>query len=126
MTSTQEQLKKEIYAARSRKLRDAMLVQIRGTGIPMPISEYQFASPRLWRFDLAWLTDRVALELHGGVYTDGRHTRGRGFTADREKINEAQLLGWTVLEVTPAHIKSGQALEWLARALPEVAVLHRA
>ena len=123
MTSTQNQLKKETYAARQRKLKDAMMLQIRGTGIPMPVTEYQFASPRLWRFDLAWLIDKVAVELHGGVYTDGRHTRGNGFTADREKMNEAQLRGWTVLEVTPKHIKSGQALEWLARALPEIGKL---
>ena len=46
----------------------------------------------------------------------GRHTRGEGFTTDREKMNEAALLGWTVIEVTPEHIKSGQLREWLTKA----------
>lgn len=126
MTATQEQLAKEQRKANRRKLHDAMLQQIRGTGIPLPVQEHQFMSTRRWRLDLAWLTDRVAMELHGGIWTQGGHTRGGGFQSNREKMNEAQLLGWTVLEVTPAHIKSGQALEWLARALPEIGQLRRA
>lgn len=31
-------------------------------------------------------------------------------------MNEATLLGWTVLEVTPEHIKSGQLRAWLLAA----------
>lgn len=32
-------------------------------------------------------------------------------------IAEAALAGWRVLRVTGTHIKSGEALEWIRRAL---------
>lgn len=49
--------------------------------------------------DLAWPKEKVALEVHGAVFQNGRHNRGDGFLKDREKMNEAQLMGWIVLEV---------------------------
>ena len=79
-------------------------------------TELQFHPTRKWRFDYAWEGQKIAVEVHGGVYRQGRHTRGEGFTTDREKMNEAALLGWTVIEVTPEHIKSGQLREWLTKA----------
>ena len=66
--------------------------------LPEPIREFRFSSKRKWRFDFAWPEAMLAVELHGGTYTQGRHTRGAGFAKDREKINAAQVLGWTVLE----------------------------
>ena len=125
MTSTQQQLAREQREADKRKWVDAMMVQIRAQRIAMPVSEFKFDRVRNWRLDLAWPVHRVAIELHGGIHSGGRHTRGGGFTRDREKMNEAQLLGWTVLEVTPHHLKSGKAIEWLARALPDVVLRRR-
>ncbi len=66
--------------------------------------------------DLAWRKQKVALEIHGAVFVQGRHTRGAGFTEDRIKMAEAQILGWTVIEVTPELIKNGKALDLLDRA----------
>ena len=86
------------------------------TGFPGYTTELQFHPTRKWRFDYAWEGQKIAVEVHGGVYRQGRHTRGEGFTTDREKMTEAALLGWTVIEVTPEHIKSGQLREWLTRA----------
>lgn len=73
-------------------------------GFPDPVTELLFHPKRKWRFDYAWEEQMIALEIHSG----GRHTRGRGFVGDRTKMNEATLLGWTVLEVTPEHIKTSQ------------------
>lgn len=87
------------------------------TGLPPFTTEYLFHPTRKWRFDYAWPEAKVAMELHGGVYSKGRHTRGKGFTEDRVKMNEAQLLGWRVIEVTPEHIKNGSARQWLERLL---------
>lgn len=81
------------------------------------VTEFWFHPERKWRFDLAWVEVRVAVEVHGGIHSGGRHTRGAGFERDREKMNEAQLLGWLVLEVTGEQIRSGQALGWIERAL---------
>lgn len=85
-------------------------------GLPDPATELLFHPKRKWRFDFAWEEQKLALEIHGGIHSGGRHTRGRGFVEDRAKMNEATLLGWTVLEVTPEHIKSGQLRAWLLAA----------
>ena len=79
--------------------------------------EYIFHPTRKWRFDYAWLDLKVALEVHGGVFTNGRHTRGKGFTEDKVKMNEAQLLGWIVIEATTAQVKNGQMLKWVNDAI---------
>lgn len=82
-----------------------------------PRREFRFSAARRWRFDLAYEEEKVAVEVHGGVWSQGRHTRGKGFLADREKMNEAQLQGWLVLEVGYDDLSNGQAREWLERAL---------
>lgn len=67
---------------------------------PAPERELRFCPPRRWRFDLAWPEHKVAVEIHGAVWTSGRHTRGAGFSMDRAKVNTAQLRGWICLEFT--------------------------
>lgn len=94
-----------------------MLWAIRAAGLPEPEQEVLFHPRRKWRMDLAWKERKIALEIHGAVYTQGRHTRGAGFTEDRIKMAEAQLLGWIVLEATPELIKNGTALDLLERAM---------
>lgn len=96
-------------------LRSRVLAQL--ADLPAPETELRFHPRRKWRLDFAWPEARVALEVHGGIHSGGRHTRGAGFVADREKMNEAALAGWLVLEVTPEHIKSGQLRAWLTAAL---------
>ena len=95
-------------------LHQRVLAQL--VGFPDPATELMFHPKRKWRLDYAWPTRMIALEVHGGIHSGGRHTRGRGFVEDRAKMNEATLLGWTVLEVTPEHIKSGQLRAWLLAA----------
>lgn len=97
------------------KLRSEVFAQL--VGLPKPVCEYVFHPTRKWRLDFAWPEYRLALEIHGGVYSGGRHTRGAGFTEDREKMNEAALLGWTVIEATAEQVRSGKLREWVERAL---------
>jgi len=85
--------------------------------LPEPVTELTFHPTRKWRFDYAWPEYGVALEVHGGIWSGGRHTRGTGFINDREKMNEAQLLGWTVIEVAPKHVDDGSAERWVKEAL---------
>lgn len=91
--------------------------QCRYAGLPVPIAEYYFAKPRRWRFDWAFPELLLAVEQEGGVWTGGRHTRGKGFENDCIKYAEALCRGWRVLRVTTDQIKSGQALGWLERIL---------
>ena len=75
--------------------------------LPNPIFEHRFHPTRKWRLDLAWpheLGGGVAVECHGGTWAGGRHVTGEGFEKDREKMNWAQLFGWTVLEFTASQI----------------------
>ncbi len=88
-------------------------------GIPVPVSEYEFALPRKWRFDYAWGEFDLALEIQGGLFTNGRHVRGAALLKEHEKLNEAACRGWRVLFATPADVESGKVFEWLKRALEE-------
>ncbi len=98
---------------------DAMLFMeaCRLHGLPTPIPEFAFSAARRWRFDWVWIGQEVALEIEGGVWTKGRHTRGKGFLKDMEKYNEATLAGWKLLRCTPADVKDGSVFELLKRAL---------
>lgn len=95
----------------------ALLWQLRAVGLPEPVTEHRFAPPRRWRFDLAWTDRRIAVEIEGGSYVAGRHTRGAGFEADCEKYAEANLAGWLVLRVTSRMVEDGRALGYVQRAL---------
>ena len=97
----------------------------RELGLPLPIREAKFHPVRQWKFDFAWSAYGVALEVDGGSWQQGRHTRGAGFKNDADKRNEAQLLGWIVLSCTPAEIKKKVAiLTLLTRALTPSRLRH--
>lgn len=75
------------------------------------------AGLRDWRFDLSWPDQRLALEVDGGTFTQGRHSRGMGVEEDCEKFCAAVALGWRVMRVTPAMVRDGRALRWVEKAL---------
>lgn len=73
-----------------------------------PKTQFRFHPTRWWRFDFAWPMDLwalggrggVAVEVQGGVWAGMGHTRGNGYQRDREKMREAQRLGWIIFELT--------------------------
>jgi hypothetical protein len=93
------------------------------------VTELRFHPTRKWRFDFAWPSRLVAVEVHGAAdiipgttkcphcheFKRGRHLRRDGFEADREKINEAVLLGWRVFEFSSQQVRRGEALAVLRR-----------
>ncbi len=91
--------------------------QLRVAKLPTPEREYRFHSTRRWRFDFAWPDVKLAVEVEGGTWAQGRHTRGPGFEGDCEKMNEATLMGWRVLRVTASMVNDGTALKFIERAL---------
>lgn len=78
--------------------------------------ELRFHSVRRWRFDFALLplSKGIAIEVEGGVWSGGRHTRGGGYIGDMEKYNEAAILGWKVLRYPASNI-SDKIIEDLIR-----------
>lgn len=72
--------------------------------LPTPTPEFAFANTigRKWRFDWAFIPQRVAVEQDGSIWTQGRHTRGAGYLKDIEKLNTATAMGWKVFRTTPS------------------------
>ena len=75
--------------------------------VPEPTPEHRFAAPRRWRFDLAWVPSKVALEVQGAIWTNGRHARGSGLLKEYEKMNAAAAAGWRICYCTPQTLIAG-------------------
>jgi very-short-patch-repair endonuclease len=75
------------------------------------IAEYKFHPTRRWRFDFADEKLKIAIEVEGGAFTNGRHTRGKGFVNDMEKYNNAVLLGWKLLRFTPSQMNEAKTIK---------------
>lgn len=96
-------------------------------GLPEPQAEYLFHETRKWRLDYFWpsvgsalygsVSGGLALEIDGGAWTQGRHTRGRGFCEDQRKRNAATLAGIRVFHCTWADVKSGAIFQTLREAM---------
>jgi very-short-patch-repair endonuclease len=87
------------------------------TPLPMPVRQYQGVPGRDYRSDFAWPEQKLAVEVDGGTWSGGRHTRGGGYAEDCVKINELECLGWHVIRCTTEQVTSGQALAWVERLL---------
>lgn len=63
--------------------------------------EYRFCPARRWRSDLFVHPD-ILVEIEGGAWIAGRHTRGSGYLKDMEKYNAAVCLGYRLIRTTPS------------------------
>jgi very-short-patch-repair endonuclease len=90
------------------KVRDKFIrdcnVLIRSLG-HKPVSEHRFHPTRRWRFDIAIVDLKIAIEYEGIAGGRSRHTSLTGYTGDADKYNEAQLHGWMVLRFTALNTK---------------------
>lgn len=75
-------------------------------GVKKPVREYRFHETRKFRFDFAWIEEKLAVEIEGGIWINGGHNRGVGYSKDMEKYNLATLRGWKVLRFAPKDIKN--------------------
>jgi hypothetical protein len=77
------------------------------------VREFRWCPGRLWRADFAFPnpSTRLLVEVQGGSWSGGRHTRGAGYEQDCEKLVLAQLAGWTMFWFTPRQVK-----DWTAAA----------
>ena len=99
------------------QLEATFALHLRCALLPEPVRELRFDPSRRWRFDFAWPDHRLAVEVEGGTWCGGRHTRAAGFEADCEKYNAATLQGWRVLRVTGPMVCDGRALRLVEGAL---------
>lgn len=79
--------------------------------------EYKFHAERKWRADF-WITGtKILVEIEGGIWSGGRHTRGKGYIGDMEKYNGASMMGFIVLRFSTAQVKSGLAVKQIEKMI---------
>lgn len=81
------------------------------------VKEYKFHTTRRWRFDYAIVDHKIAIEVEGGVWTSGRHTRSKGFLKDMEKYNTATSMGWRLLRTTPDELMSCEFFDMISKTI---------
>lgn len=89
------------------------------------VREHRFHPVRKWRFDFAWPDKKLAVEIEGGHWVGGRHTRGTGFESDCQKYLEAVMMGWRVLRATGSMVKSGALLNAVDALIGEEHGIHQ-
>ncbi|MFU8927539.1 hypothetical protein [Acinetobacter puyangensis] len=72
--------------------------------------EYKFHPQRKWRADFKIEGYPILIEVEGGTYSNGRHSRGTGFAKDCGKYNAAAKLGYFVIKGDTNQVKSGELL----------------
>ena len=88
-------LKREQARAKREALELTMLQQIQALKLDAGmVREHRFDAVRGWRFDFAFPATKWALEVEGGTWSGGRHTRGKGRWLERalRPLSVAQVL----------------------------------
>lgn len=85
---------------------------------PKLTPEYKFDAKRKFRFDFYVESNglKVALELEGGIWSKGRHTRPTGFLRDMEKYNLAASMGILVFRI-PSHDISAKWISPIVKSI---------
>jgi very-short-patch-repair endonuclease len=72
-------------------------------------------APRAWRADFVHRPTMTLIEVEGGAWSGGRHTRGAGFIEDATKYLRAWELGWNVLRLSEKQISAPDVRRIIAR-----------
>jgi len=81
--------------------------------------EFEFHPKRKWRADFHLVDKRILVEVEGGIWSGGRHTRGKGYIGDMEKYNAATMMGFQVLRFSTDQVKSGHAIQQIEKMVGE-------
>lgn len=92
-------------AAVPQTLNPLALKVIRAGRLPEPIAEYKFFESRKFKFDFAWVEQKVALEAEGMV-----HRIKSRFHSDIEKYNLALEQGWRVYRASRRDLEQPEVL----------------
>jgi hypothetical protein len=80
-------------------------------------SEWRFMPPRRFRFDFAHPESRVAIEIQGAIWVNGRHSRGSGLLKEHEKLNLAAAQGWRVFFLSVNTINDHSLYDQIAQTI---------
>lgn len=99
------------------ELEDELAIQYKLARLPEPEREYCAIPGRKYRWDFAFVGQKVLVEVQGGIWIKGGHSTGTGILRDCEKLCLAESNGWHCLSVVKEQIKSGEALLWTQKTL---------
>ena len=79
--------------------------------------EFRFDPKRKWRADFHLVGKMILIEVEGGIWSNGRHTRAKGYLGDMEKYNSATALGYSVYRYSTEQVKSGLAIKEILKRI---------
>lgn len=116
-----------------------VLAYFKECGLPTPYLEFKFHATRKWRFDLCWPNARsysncfieeqdesvaeyltckpLALEVQGGIFVAGRHSRGAALLKEWEKLNAAAEMGYRIIYCQPKDLTTQATVDLIKRCL---------
>ncbi len=97
-------------------LEEHLAFELRALKIPFE-REVRLIPGRRFRFDFVFPEHKLAVEVDGGEYVQGRHQRPGGFRRDSEKFSLAAIHGYRVMRLTGSMVESGEGLALVERAL---------
>ena len=101
-------------------LEEMLCCQIQEAGLDEGMVRELRAIPgRRFRIDFAWPDLKLAVEVQGGLWTRGRHSRPMGIVKDYEKFNLLTLHGWRVLLLTSLDVRGEKGLEMIRDAISQ-------
>lgn len=96
-------------------LADTLALHMAAHRLPLAIRDYRAIPDRKFLCDLAWPEIKLAVEVDGGEFMRGRHSRGAGMASDCEKQNLLVFAGWRCLRFTGGQVRDGSAIATLKR-----------
>jgi very-short-patch-repair endonuclease len=82
------------------------------------VREYEFAPGRKFRADFHIQSLSLLVEIEGGIWNDGAHTRGKHFESDAAKYNLATKMGFKLLRYSTAMVERGDAINDVLEMMP--------
>ena len=82
--------------------------------------EFKFHPTRKWSADFHLKGKKVLVEVEGGIWSNGRHTRGKGYLGDLEKYNTATMMGYQVIRFSTEQVKSDKAIEKIEKLVGDL------
>ena len=98
-------------------LENLFAFQLDSAGLTQYVREYQAIPGRKFRFDFAFVDERLLIEINGGTFNGGAHGRGVGINRDYEKGNQA--------EPCNQYLRKGSKVLVEGRLKPEINVFQR-
>lgn len=80
-------------------------------------THFQFAPPRKFEFDFCHFPSKVAIEIQGGIHTQGGHSTGKGIQSDYEKMRLAAENGWIILPLSTFDSQNIEALSGVVKTI---------